>query len=158
MNFWGNRIWDKVRLIMPVEIFKEMNRSAITFAELRQSLKEWEDWRNKTLQINIGSSTHFLSYGDNLFDFSIYKDEFCVWDENGTTSVLHCRIDNSSVPSKEFIDQLYEKLNNYNNGIFTCSDCGAKITSVAGRYFAGIYCKNCWERKWKAVEAAETYD
>lgn len=159
MNFWGDGIWHKVRLTIPVEIFTAMNKSSITFAELMQSLEEWEEWRNKTLQTNIGSGTQFLSCGNNLFAFSVYKDEFCVWDESGNTSVLHCGIDSSNVPSKDFIDQLHETLNNYNNGICRCSDCGIGMTKddVAGRYFAGIYCKNCWDKEWKAIEAAETY-
>lgn len=158
MNFWGSGIWDEVRLIIPIETFDAMYKSDITFAELQKGLEEWQDWRNKTLQINIGNSTQFISCGDNLFAFSVHKDEFYIWNERGSTSVLSCRIDGNNTPSKDFIDRLYEKLNDYNNGVFTCSDCGAKITSVAGRYFSGIYCKDCWKRKWKAVESAETYE
>lgn len=160
MNFWGDGIWQKVRLIMPVEMFVAMSKSSVTFTELEQSLEEWQEWRNKTLQTNIGNQTQFLSCKNNLFAFSVYKNEFCVWNESGSISVLHCSIDNNSAPSKHFIDQLYEKLNNYNDGIYHCSDCGVSITKndIAGRYFAGIYCKNCWNREWKTVEAAETYD
>jgi DNA replicative helicase MCM subunit Mcm2 (Cdc46/Mcm family) len=47
------------------------------------------------------------------------------------------------------------------DGKMYCSDCG-EVIEVAGShrkmYFAGRFCENCWERKWKAIEARENYD
>lgn len=46
------------------------------------------------------------------------------------------------------------------SGRIHCSDC-KKVTDADGarkrHYFAGRYCQSCWNRKWKAVEAAESY-
>ena len=64
-----------------------------------------------------------------------------------------------------FINELHEYGYNtyyedYSHEIIRCSDCEVAMSKdeIAGRYFAGVYCSDCWERKWKAIEAAETYD
>ena len=55
---------------------------------------------------------------------------------------------------------IVDRVEMYDAGKIHCSGCDVviSINEVAGRYFAGSYCKTCWETKWKAVEARETYD
>lgn len=160
LNFWGNRIYRDVRLVLPAEIFSEMRRGDVTFNDLEQNLEEWLKWRNKTLQTNIGNNSQFLSYKGYSFSFSIYCQEFCLWDEKGATSFGSYEIKNDEPPTNEFIDWLNKKLQNYDKGIINCSDCDKEMKrrEIAGRYFAGVYCKDCWESKWRAVEATEDYN
>jgi hypothetical protein len=52
-------------------------------------------------------------------------------------------------------------LDDFSMGIVRCSDCGSKqkfSLIERNRYFAGIYCDDCWNRKWKAIEAKEDYN
>jgi hypothetical protein len=45
-------------------------------------------------------------------------------------------------------------------GVIPCSECSTKIKTheVAGRWFAGVYCKECWEGGIKQQEAKQNYD
>ncbi len=160
LNFWGNRIYHDVCLMLPTEIFSEMRRGGVTFDDLDRSLKEWQDWRNKTLQINSGGHSKFLTYNRHSFVFMICCKEFCLWSESGAISLGTYGIKNSEPPTNEFIEWLNNTLQNYDQGIINCSDCGTELTrsEIAGQYFAGIYCKHCWENKWRDVEAAEDYN
>lgn len=50
---------------------------------------------------------------------------------------------------------------NFENGLIKCADCGklVKYEDIRNnRFFAGLYCDECWEREWKEVEANETYN
>ena len=100
-----------------------------------------------------------IVYNGKIFIFEIYGNEVHLWNESGITSLYRKNIDKNS----SFLD-IYEQLKHtmdlYNNGIIYCSDCGKemKIEEVAGRYFAGLYCRECWEREWKEKEARETYE
>lgn len=47
------------------------------------------------------------------------------------------------------------------SGKIHCSDC-KEITDIVEaskrHYFAGRYCQKCWDRKWRTIEAAESYN
>jgi hypothetical protein len=49
---------------------------------------------------------------------------------------------------------------NFHNGLFNCSGCKKKIliSEISGQFYAGRYCKECWESKYKAIEAKENYN
>ena len=52
-------------------------------------------------------------------------------------------------------------LDRYSRGYIVCSDCGTEHKREEikkNRCSAGIYCDNCWNKKWKAIEAKETYN
>jgi hypothetical protein len=92
-----------------------------------------------------------------------YEFSFSVWTQTGT----HRLFGQSFIPTKdgkfpkELINAIYDTLDEYENGKFRCNDCGQWMTQqeVGGQYFAGRYCKNCWENKgWKNAEAKETYE
>ena len=93
------------------------------------------------------------------FAFGIYDNQFCLWHE-GHDSLGEKKINMNSTPDEKFIKWVDEKINNKIEGKINCSDCGKLINEkeIAGRYFAGLYCKDCWERTWKEIEAKETYD
>ena len=90
--------------------------------------------------------------------------EISLWDDTGCVALgkLYQELidKEKDVLSDENYREMYRITENYVKGIIACSDCKTEIkkTEVAGNYFAGNYCKNCWERKWKAIEAKETYD
>ena len=102
------------------------------------------------------------SYGDE-FTFALYisndKVNIHIWDCAGSTSVMQVSFVNGEL-SQQIIHQIQNTINDYTRGKINCSDCGKQIyrSEIAGRYFAGVYCKDCWDGKWRAIEAKETYD
>ncbi len=76
-----------------------------------------------------------------------------IWVNNGSTSIC-------SVGKTLTILEVKKILDNYINGCVNCSDCKKliEIKDIAGQYFAGRYCKECWERKWRSVEEKESYN
>lgn len=49
----------------------------------------------------------------------------------------------------------------FQDGKIHCADCGKLMNyeeNRSHRYFAGLYCDECWNGKWKAIEAEETYN
>ena len=85
-----------------------------------------------------------------------------MWNRTGGTSLL----------SKTFVAGMLEPIpadvrkamskaaKEYARGIVHCSACRKEMQQkdIAGRYFAGVYCADCWERTYKAIEAKETYN
>jgi predicted nucleic-acid-binding Zn-ribbon protein len=60
---------------------------------------------------------------------------------------------------KDF-DKIISVCRKYVQGTIQCSGCDKEIqiVDIAGQYFAGRYCKHCWETKYRAIEAAENYE
>lgn len=155
----GARIWDKTNLLLPVEIFEEMKRLNVSFKELDNIIDSHTEWRNKAFGINIGHSCVKLVTNGMEFAFSVTGD-FTIWDSKGSTALGTYDIVTNASPTKEFIDWLHQIIDDYSHKIIHCSDCGKPLPDgkCAGRYFAGVYCKDCWEREWRAIEAAEDYE
>lgn len=155
----GARIWDKSNLLLPVEIFDEMKRLNVNFKELDDIIDSYIEWRNEAFGINIGHSCVKLVANNMKFVFSVTRD-FTIWDSDGSTTLGGYDIDCNAPPTSEFMDWLYQIIDDYSHKIIHCSDCGRSLPNGnhAGRYFAGVYCKDCWERKWRAIEAAEDYE
>ena len=103
------------------------------------------------------------SIPDSEYVIGIVKcsHEVTLWADNGRT-VLFCNEDFDCFESDiiPLVDEIFEVIEDKENGIIRCSDCGKKISvnEIAGHYFAGSYCKHCWDTKWKAIEAKETYE
>ena len=77
--------------------------------------------------------------------------------EHGTDAIIVCGTtgESATMPDYEHISVVEYCVKKVN-----CSACDKEITynEIAGRYFAGIYCKECWENKYKEIEAKETYE
>lgn len=87
------------------------------------------------------------------------NDELVIWANNGRTEIGHYfGMKGKSID--ELVPVIKSDIENFLNGYVKCSECERllKKEEIAGRYFAGSYCKGCWEGKWKAIEARETYD
>ncbi len=84
--------------------------------------------------------------------------EVYVWNISDI-SVISIVLTNEN--KKEVIAKISDYCNLWSLGKIHCSDCD-KIMDYEetknNRYFGGIYCKECWEGKWKKIEAEETYD
>lgn len=100
-----------------------------------------------------------IKYGENIFDIGIYSNGICLWCNNGTTSLGTIRFDNNTL-FKDVYEYIGQRIKDYNDGIIHCSDCDKEMNykEYGGRYFAGVYCKECWDREWKEREARETYN
>ena len=101
-----------------------------------------------------------IIYKDRIFKLGIYRDSIAIWDEKGTTSLGEIQYDKESTTFNEVYNYLHNIMDEYCKGLIHCSDCEKLIPmkDVAGHYFAGSYCRDCWERKWKEIEAKETYE
>ena len=85
--------------------------------------------------------------------------ELFIWDYIGSTSIFHSIIPQEN--RNEFIREILNICEEWSKGKKKCSDCGKWISYLENqnhRYFAGIYCDDCWNRKWKAIEKAESYE
>lgn len=110
--------------------------------EFTFQINEASTWNNKT-----------RSY-DKLGIFSIN-----VWDYIGLNEIFKGTIPQND--RQDFINEMMEASTKWSHGEKRCNDCGKWINykeNISHRYFAGVYCLDCWVRKWKAVEAAENYN
>jgi hypothetical protein len=92
------------------------------------------------------------------FTWMFHDATLNIWDEVGSDQVAKATFDTNN--RQKQINKVIERMEEYTRGYIHCSDCDTKIKrhgEIGGRYFAGIYCKECWERKWKAIEAKENY-
>lgn len=134
-----------------------------------EELKRYLDDMQTSLRKHLGIGANILTnsnllftnlYGDQ-FAFMIHKDKITVWDHRGFTSI-------GSYSPYEF-KELLKDTELWSMGKSRCSDCREVTDGDKNprRYFAGIYCLDCWEGNtgdhhgrggWKAVESRETYD
>ena len=134
---------------------------------IRKTFKQLKDLTGYRFDdMNIEWSNIF----GHLFSISVHLEEhnktwmISVWDHTGTTSI--CRMNqeykdkDTDVLSQKNYQKLQQETEDFVRGYIKCSDCKTKIrkTEIAGSYFAGRYCTDCWEGKWKAIEAKETYE
>jgi hypothetical protein len=126
--------------------------------ELRQFVKTAAEEAMEASKFCNYASRRF-EYQDEKFviAFTASSKTLHVWADNGLTKLFEQRdvttIDEATTLATEIIDC-------YLSGEILCSGCGHRIKKeeVAGHYFAGSYCKVCWENKYQAMEAAETYE
>lgn len=101
--------------------------------------------------------------GDSEYVIGISKpsSDVNLWCQNGASSLLNKKGFNYfEADISPLADDIFEAIQDNENGVVRCSDCGKKITKdkIAGRYFAGVYCQECWDTTWKDIEARETYE
>jgi hypothetical protein len=94
------------------------------------------------------------------FAMHINKSTLSLWNESGHVSLDTYTMTEFGFAEGEF-KRMIETMNDWTRGLAPCSECGEKIEyhkSQGRTYFAGIYCSNCWETKYKAIEASESYN
>lgn len=101
--------------------------------------------------------SHF-TFENHPYAIIIQKDDKTAhcWYQNGTYSL--CEVDASN--EEAAIKEIAEHILDHANGFVRCCGCNdlIKKKDIAGNIFAGIYCKSCWEGKYKAQEALINYD
>lgn len=159
MSRFGDGIWFENQLLLSANIFKEMKQHGITFKQLEEFKENYIKFRNSFFEGSPINTEIYLQRKGKRFAFGIYDNEFILWYE-GHDLLGERKVNINNIPDEEFIKWLDEKINNKVNNKINCSDCGKLIDEkdIAGRYFAGLYCKDCWERTWKEIEAKENYD
>ena len=175
-----NSVFDSLtrgtKLIIPLEVFKKMHQYNVPVKKLKEYVEDFQSFRNKWIGYNLGNScVLYQSNSGKKYTISIYPDmryegkarieigtaSIHVWDESGGESILTIEQGPwNDAPTISLLDSLYDTIKKYESGVIHCSDCGKPINKgeIAGSYFAGRYCSECWENKWKAIEARETYD
>ena len=166
-KFGGGIVWQENQLLLSLEIFKQMNKYKVTFKQLAEFCEKYIEFRNSFFVGSPHNSEIYLQKHGKKFAFALFypekhlikHGEFNLWHET-YDSLGEYKININEVPDENFIEWLDNKIDNFLRDKINCSDCGNLISNqeVAGRYFAGQYCKECWERKWKEIEAKEKYD
>lgn len=83
--------------------------------------------------------------------------EVCMWANNGSTSLLHRHYTEEG----SWHDDLDLAMSLFECGFVDCANCGRSIKYSENRdhrYYAGIYCLECWETKYKKIAEEENYD
>lgn len=118
---------------------------------IRDNLNNGELWEH--LHFCIADRAEYFTLSDHVGSMQL-------WGQNGLTSICYY---NSKLSTDENIKKMVEYFDDYLAGFIHCSDCGKKFPAAEcahyrRSYFAGRYCQDCWDNKWKAIEAKETYD
>lgn len=169
----NGQIYDSLHFIIHDSVFKKTPLT--NFQYNNQIQKDYRNggkaligskWDNKTSQIL------YLSGG--FFSFSVILDHLkgksrewllSFWDVSGNISLYNIRFDvvneEIDILPENIHEKIVEILTDYNKGYIRCTKCKKRIplSEVAGSYFAGRYCDECWNKRgMKEKEAAETYD
>lgn len=150
----------------------------ISYRELNKYLKNGKEFVDRIkdleqLQVNLFGlkydsdvSSFIKGYGE-VFMFTIYhrfyRDEygyinFNLWVDDGGTALCD-KTWKVGEYKDEIAAEIKEIMKKYTEGYIRCSGCGKwiKQKDIAGRFFAGVYCDECWEREWKERERQENY-
>lgn len=171
----GENIWQGTWLILPLypwfsektkqvyhrNIFKEMQALGITFNELNKKLDKWIKFRNEIFGRHCDNEEIYLMRENKRFSFFLHENcpEFTLYNDN-SEHLGEIKININEPPTNEFIEWIENLTYEYCNKTVHCSDCKKEMKEeeIAGRFYAGIYCKECWEREWTEREAEENYD
>jgi len=148
-------------MLRPLKWFIDGSPEEDSYNEIRKKLKKATGytWDNSILKwSNL--------FGD-IFCFSV---NYCsstewlitLWNAAGNTAIVSLSQD---IRDERLTDENYHLLakttEDFTRGFINCSGCGKqqeyRLINTQ-RYFAGVYCNECWNTKYKAIEAKETYE
>lgn len=180
-NTFGDYIWQGTSLTLPLypwfndktkqvynrNIFKVMQEFEMTFKELHDILDSYVKWRNEAFGRHCDNSEYYLVRENKRFAFLVAVNSrdntFSLWDDF-SQSLGSFKVDINKPPKDDFIEWIENITKGYCENKIHCSDCGKEIINdrcnggIAGRFYAGCYCDDCWNGKWQAIEAKENYD
>ena len=117
---------------------------------------------DSAFNLNIGSiSTRVSNIYGYEFVFSIYGKDLFLWDHSGGTEIGKVSLDDDLKVRKEQLNKMVRLTESFTNGIIECGLCDKEINYQENRnhrYYAGIYCPECWSSEIKAIEAKEDYN
>lgn len=85
--------------------------------------------------------------------------DISIWADSGNLILYQAHLTDSN--RKAVVKEIMVRTREHASGNVHCSGCDKLVAQKEvsrNRYFAGIYCNDCWEGKWKAIEAKETYN
>lgn len=117
--------------------------------EVRKTIKQASlyRWDNNIFRFQILTGQEFV--------FHLSKTSINVWDYTRDTAVGVYGL------TREELNRMNEECHKFTQGMKKCSSCHEWISieeNKTHRYFAGLYCQICWDNKYKAIEAKETYN
>lgn len=125
----------------------------------------WDNKTSQVLQIVSGGSMFAFSVTLNNHKGKSKYWELTFWDVSGNISVFATTTpvidEETDIIPKEKLETIVKNLLDYSNGYIRCTRCKKQIkqSEIAGQYFAGKYCDDCWNNGGvKEQEARETYD
>ena len=120
-------------------------------------------WANPNIRFSniYGAEFAFGLYGHTHLITKQTWYDLSVWDNTGNTSIISGIVPEDISERRDFVKKVLDTSEIFTAGKIHCSDCGKVVNYQEvsrNRYFAGIYCNECWEGKWKAIEAKENYN
>ena len=94
------------------------------------------------------------------FPFHLSLDNLHLWDIHSIV-VAEENLSKDVELRRGALNRISKKIDLYDKGIITCSKCHEEIEMrpVRGnRFYAGIYCNDCWEGGVRQQEAKENYN
>jgi hypothetical protein len=166
-KFQYNEFGRMVAVFDPVIEFPKQAASKLLRGDLGELVEDLESLR-VYIKNSVGykwDNDHFRicdAYGEP-FKFGLYelgtendkRYSLTIW---GLNDIIVWKSDYFVA---EQINDMFQRMEKFTNGSVHCSKCGNEIIwreAMGRRYFAGIYCVDCWENEMKQVEARETYD
>ena len=152
-------------VVFPFSILQSSIKLNASWEDILELINSFVRCRNDILGYNFGNGMSKIMYKNTLFTFSVHIQsnghvDVTFWDINGTTSVFNITSKDLLVTDKQ-VNEIQKRLENYCNNIVECSECHKELQmgkDIAGTYYAGVYCRDCWESKWKAIEARDNYE
>ncbi|KKM19434.1 hypothetical protein LCGC14_1655700 [marine sediment metagenome] len=166
---------NSLRKLFLIDIDSNNKESAYTV--IRKQLKDIFNyrWDNSILGITDGYGVQYT-----MSIYTIKNKHGCnwsinFWDQTGSNSIYEFDkeyISDADMLTSDEIMTIKKHLEDFTKGIKKCNGCGTSIPTsryiaydldkhkkkYGGQYFAARYCIDCWENKYKAIEAAENYN
>lgn len=158
-----SNIYDSLDIVLDFNALYLLT-DCITWSDFKNMINYFYEARNKILGCNFINPMFKIRYKYRLFSFSVYCGKnnsvsIYIWDCDGVLSIGSYHQKQLQI-MKSTLENIKVDLDNFIDNKIHCSGCNMLINmkDVAGSYYAGRYCKDCWENKYKAIEAAENYD
>jgi hypothetical protein len=100
------------------------------------------------------------SYGDT-FTFILSGKHLTIWEYSGDIEVAEASLVEDLKERRKQVNNLLSLLDKFSLGTILCSGCNkeCKLEEIKShRFYSGIYCDECWEKKYKHAASIERYD
>lgn len=170
------RVDDIRKLITPAIIIDYRTLRDVSIWQLiysNKNLKYYENIFKEVVNFGLANShCYFSNCNGMLFSFHLTMSSLTVWDstdnrclfkeswqevkDTGNYASKHY---DATIP-KDVFDRMENICNLYVKGQIPCSKCDKALyhNEIAGTFYAGSYCSDCWENGVKQAEANENYD
>ena len=169
---------DSLRAIITPAIiinYQTLGKTSIwQLTESAKSLSYYENIFKEIVNFSWGNSSQYFSNCNGmLFSFRLSQTNIIVWDTK-SKQVFEANFPDEFKPKtfpedcpnydaimpKAVFDAMIEAVDLYAAGKIKCSKCATLLffNEVAGTFYAGSYCGDCWEGGVRQQELREKYD